>query len=258
VNCAALPPGLIESELFGHEKGAFTGATQRRPGRFELADGSTLFLDEIGDLDLSLQAKLLRVLQEGEFQRLGSSRVQKVDVRILAATNRDLGEALREDRFRTDLYYRLNVFPITLPSLRARREDIPLLVWHFIQSRKGPLGRRVTDVPPAVMDALVAYGWPGNVRELQNVIDRALILSPGPVLEIDETLGVTRATDGLPPPPPSAGTVATAERARIVEVLEACRWVVEGRDQAAQRLGLRPSTLRSRMRKLRIRRPSRV
>jgi formate hydrogenlyase transcriptional activator len=254
VNCAALPPSLIESELFGHEKGAFTGATQMRPGRFELADGSTLFLDEIGDLDPALQVKLLRVLQDSEVQRLGASRVQKVDVRIIAATNRDLDAALREGRFRADLYYRLSVFPITLPPLRARPDDIPLLVWHFIQARQRTLGRLITQVPPPVMAALVAYAWPGNVRELQNVIDRALILSLGSALQVDEAMGLTRAAD-RPASTPLAGTLADAERAHIIGVLDACHWILEGPGQAADRLGLRPSTLRSRMQKLRIRRP---
>jgi transcriptional regulator with GAF, ATPase, and Fis domain len=255
VNCAALPLPLVESELFGHEKGAFTGATQTRPGRFELADGSTLFLDEIGDLEPALQAKLLRVLQDGQVQRLGASRVQKVDVRIIAATNRDLEAALREGRFRADLYYRLSVFPVTLPPLRARREDIPLLVWRFIQTRQRALGRRVSEVPPAAMAALAAYDGPGNVRELQNVVDRALILSSGPALEVDEALGRARPAARPPSVPPPAGTLEEAERAHIIGVLEACQWIVEGRGQAADRLGLRPSTLRRRMKKLRIERP---
>ena len=256
VNCAALPPPLIESELFGHEKGAFTGATQTRAGRFELADGSTLFLDEVGDLDPALQAKLLRVLQEGEVTRLGASRPQKVDVRIVAATNRDLDEAMRAGRFRADLYYRLSVFPVTLPPLRARREDIPLLVWHFIQVRQRALGQSITAVPPEVMAMLVGYDWPGNVRELQNVIDRALILSSGPTLQVDEALGLARraAPVDAPAPASSTGTLEDAERAHILSVLRGCRWVIEGPGQAAERLGLRPSTLRHRMKKLGIRR----
>jgi formate hydrogenlyase transcriptional activator len=264
VNCAALPPPLIESELFGHEKGAYTGATHARPGRFELADGSTLFLDEIGDLDPAIQAKLLRVLQDGEVQRLGASRPQKVDVRILAATNRDLEEALRSGRFRADLYYRLSVFPVSLPPLRARREDIPLLVWHFIQTRQRALGRHITAVPPAVMAALVAYDWPGNVRELQNVIDRALILSRGPLLQVDEALGPARAGSShlaetaTAAPAAATGTLQAAERAHILAVLTACHWVVEGPGQAADRLGLRPSTLRHRMKKLGIHRSRKV
>ena len=252
VNCAALPPTLLESELFGHEKGAFTGATQARAGRFELADAGTLFLDEIGDLEPALQAKLLRALQEGEIQRLGSARVQKVDVRVIAATNRDLDAAMREGRFRSDLYYRLGVFPIEVPALRERREDIPLLVWHFIQSRQRSLGRQITQIAEASMDALVAYDWPGNVRELQNVIDRALILSPGPALRLEEALKVapTRAARSAATPE----TLRDAERAHITAVLERCAWTLEGRGQAADRLGLRPSTLRNRMRKLNIQR----
>jgi transcriptional regulator with GAF, ATPase, and Fis domain len=253
VNCAALPPTLIESELFGHERGAFTGATHARAGRFELADGGTIFLDEIGDLEPGLQAKLLRTLQEGEVQRLGAARPVKVDVRVIAATNRDLDVAIREGRFREDLYYRLGVFPIEVPPLRERREDIPLLVWHFIQSRQRSLGRRITEIPRAAMDALVAYDWPGNVRELQNVIDRALILSIGPTLHLEEALEVprTRGARGAAP----AETLRDAERSHILGVLERSAWVIEGRGQAADRLGLRPSTLRHRMRKLDIRRP---
>ena len=255
VNCAALPPTLVESELFGHEKGAFTGAAQARAGRFELAHGSTLFLDEIGDLDTAMQAKLLRALQGGEIQRLGSSRTQKVDVRVIAATNRDLGAAIRDGRFRADLYYRLTAFPVQVPPLRERREDIPLLVWHFIQSRQRALGRLITQISPRDMDALVAYDWPGNVRELQNVIDRALILSPGPVLRLLEAF-----SPGHPMPAPDAERPAEnlrdTERTHIIDVLERCRWMIEGRGQAADRLGLHPSTLRNRMKKLGIRRPA--
>jgi transcriptional regulator with GAF, ATPase, and Fis domain len=253
VNCAALPPTLIESELFGHEKGAFTGATQARAGRFELADGGTLFLDEIGDLEPALQAKLLRALQEGEIQRIGSARVQKVDVRVIAATNRDLDAAMREGRFRSDLYYRLGVFPIEVPALRERREDIPLLVWHFIQSRQRSLGRQITQIADASMDTLVRYDWPGNVREMQNVIDRALILSPGPALRLEEALKIAPRRAARSPAAPE--TLRDAERAHIIGVLERCAWTLEGRGQAADRLGLRPSTLRNRMRKLDIRRP---
>ena len=257
VNCAALPPSLIESELFGHEKGAFTGATQARPGRFELADGGTLFLDEIGDLEPALQAKLLRALQEGEIERLGSSRPHKVDVRVIAATNRNLGAAMDEGRFRDDLYYRLSVFPIEMPALRERRDDIPLLVWHFIQLRQRGLGRVVKEIPAAAMEALVAYAWPGNVRELQNVIDRALILSTGYTLRIEESLdagGAGRGTRGRA----SGGIeeLAAAERSHIIGVLDRCGWAIQGHGKAADRLGLRPSTLRNRMRKLGIRRPA--
>jgi transcriptional regulator with GAF, ATPase, and Fis domain len=249
VNCAALPATLIESELFGHEKGAFTGAAAAKPGRFELAEGGTLFLDEIGELDPGVQAKLLRALQDGEVQRLGATRPRKVDVRVVAATNRDLQRAMAEGHFRADLYYRLNVFPIELPPLRMRREDIPLLVWYVIQSRQRTLGRSVERVPRAVMDALCAYDWPGNVRELQNVVERALILSRGPVLSVEEVLGVS------PLGPNAAGDETSeamhdAERAHILRVLERCQWTVEGPGQAAERLHLKPSTLRNRMKKL--------
>ena len=254
VNCAALPPTLVESELFGHEKGAFTGATQARPGRFELADGGTLFLDEIGDLDPALQAKLLRALQEGEIQRIGSARPLKVDVRVIAATNRDLDAAMREGRFRSDLYYRLGVFPIEVPALRERREDIPLLVWHFIQSRQRTLGRQITQIPEPAMEALVAYEWRGNVRELQNVIDRALILSTGPALSLDQALTAPRPRAARSAAP--AETLRDAERTHVIAVLERTGWTIEGRGQAADRLGMRPSTLRNRMRKLDIQRPT--
>ena len=257
VNCAALPPALIESELFGHEKGAFTGATQARAGRFELADGGTLFLDEIGELEPAMQVKLLRALQEGEIQRLGSPRVMKVHVRVIAATNRDIEAAMREGRFRSDLYYRLGVFPIEVPALRERREDIPLLVWHFIQSRQRILNRHITQIAEPAMDALVAYDWPGNIRELQNVIDRALILSPGPALHLQDALtapGSRAAPSVRGAAPPE--TLRDAERAHIISSLERCAWIIEGPGQAADRLGLRPSTLRNRMRKLNIQRPT--
>jgi transcriptional regulator with GAF, ATPase, and Fis domain len=262
VNCAALPPTLVESELFGHEKGAFTGAIQARPGRFDLADGSTLFLDEIGDLDSALQAKLLRALQNGEIHRVGAPRPHKVDARVIAATNRDLDALMREGRFRSDLYYRLGVFPIQVPRLRERREDIPLLVWHFIQSRQRALGRHVTRIAPDDMAALVAYDWPGNIRELQNVIDRALILSTGPVLHLQEAFGPVHPPAPGAAPSSQAATVpgpvtrlSDAERAHIFEILERCHWIIEGPGQAADRLGLRPSTLRNRMKKLGLRRP---
>jgi formate hydrogenlyase transcriptional activator len=256
VNCAALPDTLIESELFGHEKGAFTGATQAKPGRFELADRGTLLLDEIGDLEPGLQTKLLRVLENGEIQRLGSTVTRKVDVRIIAATNRDLRRDMGEGRFRSDLYYRLGVFPILVPPLRDRRDDIPLIVWHVIQSRNRSLNRSITKVPKAAMAALQAYEWPGNVRELQNVIERAMILSRGAVLRVEEAFGpgALRDEDGRPPPGESLQDV---ERAHILQVLEHCGWTIEGRGQAADRLGLNPSTLRNRMRKLRITRPAR-
>jgi transcriptional regulator with GAF, ATPase, and Fis domain len=255
VNCAALPATLIESELFGYERGAFTGALRTKPGRFELADKGTLFLDEIGELEPALQATLLRVLGEGEIQRLGSTTSRKVDVRLITATNRDLARAMREGRFREDLYYRLSVFPIDVPPLRERREDIPLLVWHFIRLRQRALGRSITNVPAAAMDQLTAYSWPGNVRELQNVIERAMILSPGPDLNVTEALGqVSAEREG---DAPSADGLKAVERAHIVRVLTACNWKIEGPGQAAERLGLRPSTLRNRMKKLRISRPPR-
>jgi transcriptional regulator with GAF, ATPase, and Fis domain len=255
VNCAALPAALIESELFGYEKGAFTGATQAKPGRFELADSGTLLLDEIGDLDPALQVKLLRALEGGEIQRLGSTVTRKVDVRIIAATNRDLRREIREDRFRPDLYYRLSVFPIEVPPLRERREDIPLLVWHFIQSRQRALGRVITKIPKTAMAALLAYDWPGNVRELQNVVERALILSRGSVLRVDEALGPgATSPDGAGRPAPGE-SLRDLERVHIALILERCRWTIEGRGQAAERLGLNPSTLRNRMRKLDIKRP---
>jgi transcriptional regulator with GAF, ATPase, and Fis domain len=247
VNCAALPPTLVESELFGHEKGAFTGATAPRPGRFELADGGTLFLDEIGELPLEVQPKLLRVLQNGEFDHVGGTRTLKVDVRIVTATNRDLTRAMAEARFREDLYYRLGVFPIQVPPLRDRRDDIPLLVWAIIERRQLDLGRRIEKVPMRVMDALVSYGWPGNVRELENVIERALILSPGPALHLEEPLAaVARA---------SSDRMDEVERAHIMRVLERCGWRISGEGNAASVLGLQPSTLRSRLEKLRIKRP---
>jgi transcriptional regulator with GAF, ATPase, and Fis domain len=256
VNCAALPPTLIESELFGYEKGAFTGAGRSKPGRFELADRGTLLLDEVGELDLALQTKLLRVLEDGEIQRLGATGARKVDVRIVAATNRDLRRDMREGRFRSDLYYRLAVFPIDVPPLRSRRDDIPLLVWHFIESRQRALRRAISAIPERTMAALQAYDWPGNVRELQNVIERAMILSSGPVLRVEETLGPlaeARHDNGGG----TGETLRDVERAHILRMLEECRWTIEGRGQAAERLGLNPSTLRNRMRKLGIRRPAR-
>jgi len=255
VNCAALPSTLIESEFFGHEKGAFTGALTRKIGRFELADGGTIFLDEIGDLALELQAKLLRVLQEGEFERIGSTKTLKVDVRVIAATNRDLGKEVKEGSFRSDLYYRLSVFPLELPPLRDRSDDIPLLVWHFITRSQRKLGKSITEVPRKIMEALTTYSWPGNIRELENVIGRAVILSPGPTLHVDESFVQE-------PLMPAGGVADTSERlveierAHIVRVLEACGGRVKGQGNAAARLGLNPSTLRSRIKKLGIRRPS--
>ncbi len=246
VNCAALPSTLIESEFFGHEKGAFTGALTRKIGRFEVADGGTIFLDEIGDLALELQAKLLRVLQEGEFERIGSTTTLKVNVRVIAATNRKLEKEVAAGTFRPDLYYRLSVFPVELPPLRERRDDIALLVWYFVAKSQRKLAKSITEVPKKTMEALTAYGWPGNVRELENVIERAVILSPGPTLRVDESFAHAAGGRG------SAASLEEIERAHIVGVLEACGGRVKGRDNAAERLGLNPSTLRSRMKKLGI------
>jgi len=252
VNCAALPAALIESELFGHVKGAFTGALSDKVGRFELADGGTLFLDEIGELDLDLQSKLLRVLQEGEFERIGSSETVAVDVRIIAATNRDLLAAMDEGSFRPDLYYRLAVFPIEVPPLRMRREDIPLLVWHFIEQKQARLGRKVEDIPQRVMESLIEYDWPGNVRELENVIERAMILSSGATLAVHEVFPGPIRT-GQPSSQPTDPKEASREH--IIHVLEECGWRIKGAKNAAERLGMAPSTLRYRMKKLGIERP---
>jgi transcriptional regulator with GAF, ATPase, and Fis domain len=250
VNCAALPAGLIESELFGHEKGAFTGALARQVGRFELADGGTLFLDEIGDLPLELQAKLLRVLQEGEFERLGNARTIKVDVRIIAATNRDLEHAVREGRFRPDLYYRLQVFPIWLPPLRERRQDIPLLVRYFVTKYGAKLGTRITTIPHSTLEPLLTYAWPGNVRELEHVIERAVILSAGSQLRLGEWLPAPQTAR----PGARIMTLHELQRDHILAVLELTGWRVSGEQGAAQLLGLKPTTLEARMRKLGIRR----
>jgi transcriptional regulator with GAF, ATPase, and Fis domain len=253
VNCAALPAGLIESELFGHEKGAFTGAVTQRLGRFEIADGGTLFLDEVADLPLELQGRLLRVLQEGEFERVGSSRTVRVDVRVVAATNRDLEAAVRDGRFRVDLYYRLSVFPIVLPPLRDRTEDIPPLLWFFVTHHQREMGRHIERVPRVAMDALQRYDWPGNVRELQNVVERAMIRSTGDVLEIDDAFVRPRrpATSR-----PADRTLAAVERAHLVAVLEDCGWRINGPGGAAETLALHPNTLRFRMKKLAIVRPT--
>jgi PAS domain S-box-containing protein len=259
INCAALPANLIESELFGHEKGAFTGAQARKMGRFELADGATLFLDEIGELPLELQAKLLRVLQEGEFERLGSSQTRKVDVRIIAATNRNLKMEVQNGLFREDLWYRLNVFPITVPPLRHRRSDIALLVNFFVNCSNRKLGRIVKTVSPQTMQTLQNYYWPGNVRELANVIERALINSNGSVLQLADKLDADRPAsngngNGNGHPKPLA-RLKDVERDHILNTLDACDWRIEGINGAAATLGINSSTLRSRMLKLGIKRP---
>jgi formate hydrogenlyase transcriptional activator len=249
VNCAALPPTLIESELFGYEKGAFTGALTRKAGRFELADGGTLLLDEIGELPLDVQAKLLRVLQDGTFERLGSGPTTTVDVRVMAATNRNLVQQVATGHFREDLYYRLNVFPVTLPPLRERREDIPPLVWYFISQCQSRLGKVIARIPERAMARLMAYDWPGNIRELANVIERAIILSPETTLVVDEALGASQPWD---PRLLATQRLEDVERAHILAVLTACQWHIKGAGQAADRLGLHPSTLYSRLRKLGI------
>ncbi len=250
VNCAALPADLIESELFGREKGAFTGADTRQVGRFEIANGSTLCLDEIGELPLELQAKLLRVIQHGEFERLGSSQTTKVDVRIVATTNRDLEEEVRKGRFRQDLYYRLNVFPITVPPLRQRKEDIPLLVQTFIERYVRKLGKQITSVQKKTMKTLQEYPWPGNVRELESIMERAVILCPGTVLQLADKLDISSA-----PMSSAIRTLEEVERNQIRKVLSETRWRIEGKNGAAAILGLHPSTLRARMHKLGILRP---
>jgi transcriptional regulator with GAF, ATPase, and Fis domain len=252
VNCAALPPTLMESELFGHEKGAFTGAVGLRQGRFELADGGTIFLDEIGDLPLEMQGKLLRVLQEGEFERVGSSRTRRVDVRVIAATHHDLHEAVAEGQFRADLFYRLSVFPISVPPLRERREDIPSLVWFFIQRHQREMGRRITRIPNDVMTLLMEYDWPGNVRELENIVERGMIRSTGEVFQLDGAIG-----GGVPAERVSAGSgsLDDVQRAHIENTLRQCGWRINGKGNAAERLRLHPNTLRFRMKKLGIRSP---
>ena len=253
VNCAALSHQLIESELFGHEKGAFTGAAAKRVGRFETAHSGTLFLDEVGELPLELQAKLLRVLQDGEFERVGSSRTISVDVRVIAATNRDLEDDVRRGRFRQDLYYRLAVFPITVPALRDRREDIPLLVRFFVERFARKASKTIHTVPAGAMEALQCYAWPGNVRELQNVIERAVINTQGPSLRLMDTL---RAPGGLGLGSPHIQTLTESEVQCIVRALEETHWKIEGKDGAATALDLPASTLRKRLRKLGIQRPA--
>jgi len=251
MDCATLPSSLIESELFGHERGAFTGAHARRLGRFEVAHGATLLLDEIGELPLELQPKLLRVIQDGEFERLGSSRTIKVDVRIIAATNRNLEEEVRMGRFREDLWFRLNVFPITVPPLRERAKDIPLLVAFYVDKISKRLGKSIEIIPTNVMDALMNYHWPGNVRELENVIERAVLNSSGPKLRQADDLKEQQKDTTI-----ARKSLRDVEREHIVRVLEQTNWKVSGKDGAAEILGLDRSTLRARMRKLGIRKPS--
>jgi formate hydrogenlyase transcriptional activator len=248
LNCAAIPYSLLESELFGHERGAFTGAIAQKVGRFEMADKGTLFLDEIGDIPLALQPKLLRVLQEQEFERLGGTRTHQVDVRLVAATNRDLAAMVKRNEFRSDLYYRLNVFPIPLPPLRARPEDIPALVTHFVEIYARRMGKQIEHVPPETMSALSSYQWPGNVRELQNFIERSVILTAGTVLR--PPLGELKHSPELESL--GAVTLEEAERDHIRKTLEYTRWVVAGPNGAAARLGMKRSTLYFRMQKLGI------
>jgi transcriptional regulator with GAF, ATPase, and Fis domain len=253
LNCAAIPFDLLESELFGHEKGAFTGAIAQKLGRFELADTGTLFLDEIGDIPLALQPKLLRVLQEQEFERLGSGRTHRVNVRMVAATHRDLTQMVKRKEFRSDLYYRLNVFPVALPPLRERREDIVDLVWYFVKNFSSRIGKQITDIPEETMAAFEAYDWPGNIRELQNLIERAIILSdkgvlPNPLLASPEEI--------VPVTPASfAGTLRDSERTLILQTLQDADWVIGGTGGAAARLGVKRTTLVAKMKKLGIYRP---
>lgn len=250
VNCAAIPYDLLESELFGHEKGAFTGAISQKIGRFEMADTGTLFLDEIGDIPPALQPKLLRVLQEKELERLGSGRTHQINVRLVAATHRDLTELVRRGEFRSDLYYRLNVFPVLIPPLRERREDIHLLVSHFVETFSRRMGKHIEQIPPATMNALISYSWPGNVRELQNLVERAVIRSDNGVLPNPLPRSGEEAHRG-------DGTFMSSQRALILQALESTGWVIGGPLGAATRLGLKRTTLLTKMKKLGISRPSR-
>jgi transcriptional regulator with GAF, ATPase, and Fis domain len=250
VNCATLPANLIESELFGHEKGSFTGAFARKIGKFEIANGGTIFLDEIGELPIELQTKLLRVLQENEFDRLGGSNLVKVDVRVIAATNRDIETALKQGTFREDLYYRLNVFPIKVPPLRDRKEDIPVLVNHFIKKHCKKVGKSIESISPGLMNKLIEYNWPGNVRELENVLERAIIISSGNSLIVEDSLikpNEHKSNNGYE-------SLEEIERNYIIEVLNSTNWRVSGPKGAAKILGLVPSTLEYRMKKLNIQR----
>ena len=256
INCAALPRELVESELFGHEKGSFTGATQQRRGRFEIADGGTLFLDEIGELPLEAQAKLLRVLQEREFERVGGAQTLKVDVRIIAATNRDLQSHVAASRFRSDLYFRLNVFPIAVPPLRERREDIPRLVERLATTAARRMGRSFTSVSPEFLESARAYDWPGNIRELENWVERALIMSNDGTLEAQHLSFELDHSNGPVASLPTRGTLEDVERAHIRSMLAQTGWRIEGERGAAALLGLNPSTLRGRIRKLGIRKTS--
>jgi formate hydrogenlyase transcriptional activator len=266
INCAAIPSGLLEAELFGHERGAFTGALNQKIGRFELADRGTLFLDEVGDIPLELQPKLLRVLQEQEFERLGSNRTQRVDVRVVAATNRDLPKLVAERAFRSDLYYRLNVFPINIPALRERKEDVPLLVRYFVQKFSRALNKTVEYVPADVMDALANYAWPGNIRELENLIERAVLLSPGkelrvplselkPAMALSDPASPFASLSTAIPTSVSISTLEEAERQHILRALRQTEWRIAGPKGAATMLGMKRTTLQARMRKLGIRRP---
>ena len=248
LNCAAIPSGLLESELFGHEKGAFTGAVSQKIGRFELANGGTLFLDEVGDIPLELQPKLLRVLQEQEFERLGSTRTIRVDVRLIAATNRDLAQMASEKHFREDLYFRLNVFPIRIPPLRERHGDVELLVRHYVDKYAQRMNKRIDSIPQETMAALGSYFWPGNIRELQNLIERSVILTAGNILQVQ----LDDLQQSTPISSPMAGTLEDVERQRILEALQESGAVIGGRNGAAVRLGLKRTTLLSKMQKLGI------
>lgn len=257
LNCAAIPSGLLESELFGHEKGAFTGAIMRKAGRFEVADKGTLFLDEVGDIPLEVQSKLLRVLQEQEFEKLGSTRTQQVDVRVIAATHRDLKQMVEEGKFRRDLFYRLHVFPMLVPPLRDRREDIPMLVRHYVEKYATRMNRRIEIIPSSAMEVFVNYSWPGNVRELQNFIERAVILSPGSTLRppLDELLDELKETT-VPIMPAKLTTLEEVEREHVLRAIRESNWIIGGPNGAAARLGMKRTTLTYRIRKLNIsRRP---